>query len=68
MASSAHASGCEFELIDRGRLRVCFCEKCDCFLGEGTYGKFLRPLQRMEGKKMQWPSNVQAASVKSSMK
>ena len=50
MASSAHASGCEFELIDRGRLRVCFCEKCDCFLGEGTYGKVFKATATYGGK------------------
>ena len=41
MASSG-ASGCEFELIDGGRLRVCFCQKCDCFLGKGSYGKVFK--------------------------
>ena len=34
------ASGCKFELIDDGRLRVCFCgDKDCCFLGGGSYGK-----------------------------
>ena len=49
MASSAGASGCEFELIDKGRLRVCFCEKCDCFLGGGTYGKVFKATATVEG-------------------
>ena len=39
MASSG-SGGCEFELIDKGRLRVCFCDNKECcFLGGGTYGK-----------------------------
>ena len=44
MASGGGAcsSGRKFELIDRGRLRVCFCRKCDCFLGGGTYGKVFK--------------------------
>ena len=42
MASSSGARGCKFELIDDWRLRVCFCQKCDCFLGGGTYGKVFK--------------------------
>ena len=48
MASSG-SGGCEFELIDKGRLRVCFCEKCDCFLGVGTYGKVFKATATVEG-------------------
>ena len=37
------ASGCKFELIDDGRLRVCFCgDKDCCFLGGGSYGKVFK--------------------------
>ena len=43
MASNAGGSGCEFELIDDGRLRVCFCGKKECcFLGGGGYGSVFK--------------------------
>ena len=50
MASSGANSGCEFELIDDGRLRICFCEKSDCFLGGGSYGKVYKATETQGNK------------------
>ena len=46
MASSG--SDCKFELIDDGRLRVCFCQECDSFLGKGSYGKVFKATETHE--------------------
>ena len=40
--SGATGGGCKYEEIDDGRLRICWCEKSDCFLGEGAYGKVFK--------------------------
>ena len=41
-SSGANRSDCKFEFIDDRQLRVCFCQKCDCFLGGGSYGKVFK--------------------------
>ena len=48
--SGASGGGCKYEEIDDGRLRICFCEKSDCFLGEGSYAKVFKATE-MQGEK-----------------
>ena len=47
MASKV-ATKCKYQDIYDGHL-VCFCGNCDCFLGEGTYGKVYKATRYGDG-------------------
>ena len=57
---ATRSSDCKLELIDDGRLRVCFCREKDCcFLGGGTYGKVFKATDIN-----QWEEGEEAVAIK----